>query len=191
VREGGTYIEGVVPLSDTERDGTFLKFLEALDRTDRRREELQRARRGNPTRREPGEEEEVRQRDWREKRGRDGKLKMSENKCPWYKPEADSHLVLTDSQRKTRESLEYFRTDIGLATRWVKSAPGAPKHFPDSEWENILCGRSIDLGRVLAFQSVTEARKGKSIRIESGTDWQRKRSRASKLSETQAESGEV
>jgi hypothetical protein len=166
-RRGEAYLKGLATLTDLERDGLSLEFSETVDRTIRRRDELENERRGrNEGRRGGGEErrgeardeEEVGGSNWGEDRRGDGTRRggrIREDRCPWYKAEESGGESLTENQRKTGDILRYLQEDINLATHLVRSARGSPKHFPDSEWANI----------VTTLTSLTQvATKGKDLR---------------------------
>lgn len=51
--------------------------------------------------------------------------------------------------RETREILDKIDIDFPTVKQWVRSAPGAPRHFPDTEWTNILRGKAVNLHHVL------------------------------------------
>lgn len=191
-RKGESYLDGLQGLTDLEQDTLSLEFTEALNRTDRRRDELQEG--GGREGGVGGEEAEVSRSDWGEDGGREGGFRVGrrgggirEDKCPWYKRRERNSNTQRESQKKTRDIIQYLRDDIGTAVQWVKSAEDGPKHFPDSEWVNIIKGKSIDLGKVLASQYVSrpvpenvgsvggiEFRfpgKERSRKVESISDW--------------------
>jgi hypothetical protein len=83
---------------------------------------------------------------------------LREDKCPWYRPPGgDNPNLDVESQQKTRNIIQYLQDDVGTTLQWAKSTSGCPKHFPDSEWTNIIRGRLVDLGKVLASQYILHA----------------------------------
>ncbi|KAF9441487.1 hypothetical protein P691DRAFT_683734, partial [Macrolepiota fuliginosa MF-IS2] len=51
---------------------------------------------------------------------------------------------------KSRGILEFLAKDLPTAKHWVAHTPGAPLHFPDAEWANILQGHAINLHNILS-----------------------------------------
>jgi hypothetical protein len=69
-RKGGAYLDGLMGLNDLEQDTLSLEFSETLNRTDRRRDEVQEGGRGEREK-EGGEKAEVNRLDWGEVGGRE------------------------------------------------------------------------------------------------------------------------
>ncbi|KAJ3573910.1 hypothetical protein NP233_g2117 [Leucocoprinus birnbaumii] len=74
--------------------------------------------------------------------------KIREDALPWFRSDGGEAEKLTESMCRTRNIIEYINNDIRAAKRWVQSAPDAPINFPESEWENILKGRAVNLDKV-------------------------------------------
>jgi hypothetical protein len=192
-RKGESYLNGLGELTDLKQDTLSLKFTEALNWSNWRREELREGegerRRGNV-----GEEVEIGGLDWGEDGGREGEVRLGrrggnirEDQCPWYRKGEQNSNAPRESQKKTREIIQYLRDNVSTAMQWVWHAEGSPKHFPDSEWANIIRGKSVDLRKVLASLFLSrpvpenvgsmggiEVRfpgREKSRRVENSSDW--------------------
>lgn len=186
--KGSAYIEGLANISDGEKDRLIVEFSEAVDGSDRREKEGELGGRGEERRGEAREAEANRP-NWLEGGG-NGELKRGDKSrefWPWQSRTDGPGNEYNPSQQATHEALELYNADLTLAERRVTSAPGAPKHFPYSEWCNILRGRSVDLNRVFASQFVSRpvpedvARVGgveirvpgreRSKKIQTSADW--------------------
>ncbi|XP_006455793.1 hypothetical protein AGABI2DRAFT_153600 [Agaricus bisporus var. bisporus H97] len=188
--EGNAYIEGLSELSDGEKDRLIVEYTEAVDRAHRGKEEnISGAYRGE-------EEGELDGRDrWKGREEREAQVNRStgfdggehisrridkpREFWPWQIGGGEA-LEHTPNQRATIETLELFNQDFPLTERRIVSAPGAPKHFPLSEWRNILRGvlanqfvsRPLpeDVACVAGVEVRTPGRE-RSKRVESCTDW--------------------
>lgn len=69
---------------------------------------------------------------------------------PWVVQEKRGAFApLSPSLEQTHTLIENYTRDIKAAKASLYVAPRLPQ-FPNSEWSNLLCGRAIDLGHVLA-----------------------------------------
>ncbi|EKM76403.1 hypothetical protein AGABI1DRAFT_102278 [Agaricus bisporus var. burnettii JB137-S8] len=185
LNRGGAYIERQ-ELTDVQKDQLFVEYSEAIDGTDRRKEEV-RIHGGGGGGIAQREEAADRQ-DWGEveRRTVGANDRPKDERWPWARAE-EGVSDPNPSQQATHDILELFNEDLNLAERRIRAAPGAPKNFPASEWRNILRGRSVDLNRVLASQYISRpvsenvARLGdleiripgkeKVKRVETSSDW--------------------
>jgi hypothetical protein len=49
-----------------------------------------------------------------------------------------------------RNIIEYACQDIDTAKRWIRTSGKAPVGFPESEWGNLLRGKTVNLHKMLS-----------------------------------------
>jgi hypothetical protein len=131
--------------------GTYLTMLDQHD--DARKDT---ARRGRGLRSENDEDsDEEHQEQQRSKRRRSDSPEASQaiskrKKVPdetlfaWLGTDSTSDVLLTPSQELTRKLVQNHTIDIKATKRRVLSAKRVPE-FPDSEWNNVLAGKAVNL----------------------------------------------
>lgn len=77
------------------------------------------------------------------------KPKIFEQDQPWYSSEALAQSFLSPSLVETRRILRGFSGDLPAIKRWIATAASVP-FLPDSEWDSIVRGRSVNLDLVLS-----------------------------------------
>ncbi|KAL1749928.1 hypothetical protein FB107DRAFT_224717, partial [Schizophyllum commune] len=70
---------------------------------------------------------------------------------PWSERQRRNPQPIRESVRKTLDILENISREFGVAKATLFNDPLCPS-FPDSEWENILSGRAVNLDNVLTFE---------------------------------------
>jgi hypothetical protein len=75
--------------------------------------------------------------------------KLDLTALPWTIQEASSNRQLSDELKKTRSILENISRDPKSAKSSLLNCFSCPQ-FPDSEWTNLLAGRSVNLDHVIS-----------------------------------------
>ncbi|KAL1697898.1 hypothetical protein EV121DRAFT_186381, partial [Schizophyllum commune] len=70
---------------------------------------------------------------------------------PWSERQRRNPQPIRESVRKTLDILENISRDFRVTKASLFNDPLRPP-FPDSEWENILSGRAVNLDNVLTFE---------------------------------------
>lgn len=84
-----------------------------------------------------------------EPQGRGKKLRKED--FPWFEStKRFAEEKLTPSMRETRQIIALSRQDVATVSYWAQEAAGAPASFPNTEWNNIIHGRTVDLDNVHA-----------------------------------------
>jgi hypothetical protein len=85
-------------------------------------------------------------------RGRSNKKqKIYESQMPWFNTEQRIRKSNTNiSCNKTRDIIEIFQRDPVTVKRWIRCATSAPAGFPNSEWDALVKGESVDLDTVFS-----------------------------------------
>ena len=81
-------------------------------------------------------------------------IKIDESAYAWIKNKQDKRTVLRDTLAKTLKLIEVYTIDPKATKRSLINEPDCPE-FPDSEWKNIISGRSVNLDAVLSGQLST------------------------------------
>lgn len=68
---------------------------------------------------------------------------------PWYLRDFIAQSVLSPSLTQTRKILVNFSADFPAIKRWINASASVPG-FPDSEWDSIIQGKSVNLDAVLS-----------------------------------------
>src|ERR1700678_1017796 len=82
------------------------------------------------------------------------RIKIDESAYAWVKNRQDKRSVLRDTLAKTLKLIEIYTIDPKSTKRSLVNEPDCPE-FPDSEWKNIISGRSVNLDAVLSGQLST------------------------------------
>ena len=70
---------------------------------------------------------------------------------PWYsKEQRIRRSNLNTSCNKTRETLDIFQRDHATVKRWIKCASSAPAGFPNTEWDALVKGETVDIDTVFS-----------------------------------------
>jgi len=77
------------------------------------------------------------------------KRKVDLSKLPWVEADSQGSSTVSESLRLTQSALQNFARDLKYTKSSVINSFKCPQ-FPDSEWTNLLAGRSIDLDHVLS-----------------------------------------
>jgi hypothetical protein len=85
-------------------------------------------------------------------RGRSNKKqRVYEYQMPWFKREQSIRKSNTNrSCNKTRNALEIFQRDPVAIKRWIRCASSAPAGFPNTEWDALIKGESINIDTVFS-----------------------------------------
>ena len=85
-------------------------------------------------------------------RGRSNKKqRIYESQMPWFKTEQRVRQSNTNqSCNKTRRILDIFNRDPVAVKRWIKCASTAPAGFPNTEWDALIKGESVDIDTVFS-----------------------------------------
>ena len=86
------------------------------------------------------------------RRGRSNKKqRIYESEMPWFKAEQQFRIGNANpSCNKTRDTLDLFQRDPVTVKRWIRCASSAPAGFPNSEWDSLIKGESVDLDTVFS-----------------------------------------
>jgi hypothetical protein len=82
------------------------------------------------------------------------RIKIDKSAYAWIKNKQDKRTVLRDTLAKTLKLIEVYTIDPKATKRSLINEPDCPE-FPDSEWKNIISGRSVNLDAVLSGQLST------------------------------------
>ena len=82
------------------------------------------------------------------------RIKVDESAYAWVANRQSKRTNLRDSLRKTLKLIETYTLDPKATKRSLVNEPDCPE-FPDSEWKNIISGRSVSLDAVLSGQLST------------------------------------
>jgi hypothetical protein len=85
-------------------------------------------------------------------RGRSNKKqRIYESQMPWFNKERRIRRTNTNpSCNKTRNTLDIFQRDHSTVKRWIKCASSAPAGFPNTEWDSLVKGETVDLDTVFS-----------------------------------------
>ena len=79
------------------------------------------------------------------------KQRIYESQMPWYDKEQRIRKSNTNpSCNKTRETLDLFQRDHATVKRWIKCALSAPAGFPNTEWDALVKGETVDIDTVFS-----------------------------------------
>ena len=79
------------------------------------------------------------------------KQRIYESQMPWYSREQRIRRSNTNpSCNKTRETLDLFQRDHATVKRWIKCASSAPAGFPNTEWDALVKGETVDIDTVFS-----------------------------------------
>jgi hypothetical protein len=67
-----------------------------------------------------------------------------EHELPWYADDLIAQAILRPKLLQTQKTIAYFSRDFSAIKRFIASSLTIPE-FPDSEWDNIIKGRPINL----------------------------------------------
>ena len=77
------------------------------------------------------------------------KQRIYESQMPWYNEEQRIRKSNANpSCNKTRETLDLFQRDHVTVKRWIKCASSAPAGFPNTEWDILVKGETVDIDTV-------------------------------------------
>ena len=82
------------------------------------------------------------------------RFKVDESAYPWVKNRQEKRTILRDTLAKTLKLIELYTIDPKATKRSLVNEPDCPE-FPDSEWKNVIAGRSVNLDAVLSGQLST------------------------------------
>ena len=82
------------------------------------------------------------------------RFKVDESAYPWVKNRQEKRTVLRDTLAKTLRLIKLYTVDPKATKRSLVNEPDCPE-FPDSEWKNVIAGRSVNLDAVLSGQLST------------------------------------
>jgi hypothetical protein len=88
--------------------------------------------------------------------GSNKKQRIYEADQPWYPTDVLAQSFLPPELQKTRSILLQFAGDYSAIKRWIDISASVPQ-FPDSEWDNVIKGRSINLDAVFTSVYSTES----------------------------------
>ena len=79
------------------------------------------------------------------------KQRIYESQMPWYDKEQRIRKSNTNpSCNKTRETLDLFQKDHATVKRWIKCASSAPAGFPNTEWDALVKGETVDIDTIFS-----------------------------------------
>jgi hypothetical protein len=86
------------------------------------------------------------------RRGRSNKKqRIYESQMPWFSTEQRLRKSNTNpSCNKTQNTLDVFQRDPVTVKRWIRCASSAPAGFPNSEWDALIKGESIDIDTIFS-----------------------------------------
>jgi hypothetical protein len=87
--------------------------------------------------------------------GSNKRQRVYEADQPWYIQDVIVQSILPTELQKTRTILLQFAADYSAIKRWIDVSPSVPQ-FPDSEWDNVIKGRSVNLDTVFSSMYSTE-----------------------------------
>ena len=82
------------------------------------------------------------------------RIKVDESAYAWISSGQNKCTILRESLAKTLELIETYTIDHKATKRSLVNQPDCPE-FPDSEWNNIITGRAVNLDAVLSGQLST------------------------------------
>jgi hypothetical protein len=88
--------------------------------------------------------------------GSNKKQRIYEADQPWYPTDVLVQSFLPPELQKMRSILLRFTGDYSAIKRWIDISASVPQ-FPDSEWDNVIKGRSINLDAVFTSVYSTES----------------------------------
>jgi hypothetical protein len=71
--------------------------------------------------------------------------RVREEEFPWFEEAQRAKQTLTVSKQKTRNTIQRARGDVSQVVTWARDAPGCPRNFPESEWNNLFRGNAVNL----------------------------------------------
>jgi hypothetical protein len=79
------------------------------------------------------------------------KQRIYESQMPWFSKEQQVRKSVTHvSCNKTRKLLDLFQKDPVAVKRWIRCAASAPAGFPNTEWDALIKGETIDLDTIFS-----------------------------------------